>query len=119
MANVAMNRVGKGEWAGYKTVAEICANTGFDAYEDKNYAACMNYLNNRDGSNAFYEQVISEVLPIYTRTAADITGGCQLYYTPAAMKEDMPTPDWDFNRLVEVNIPGVDPYYEGKFYKYK
>ena len=49
----------------------------------------------------------------------DITEGCQLYYTPAAMNPAGAIPSWDFSILTEVSILGVDTYYEGKFYKYK
>jgi len=116
MANVAINRVGSREWSKYTTVAEICQFTGFDGYGSKNYQACMTYLNSRDGSNATYEAIILDVMAAYDN---DITGGAQLYYTPAAMKPAGSTPNWNFSVLTEVSIPGVDPYYEGRFYKYK
>ena len=116
MANVAINRVGSREWSEYTTVAEICQFTGFDGYGDENYQACMTYLNSRDGSNATYEAVIWDVMAAYDN---DITGGAQLYYTPATMKPAGSRPNWDFDVLTEVTISGVDPYYEGRFYKYK
>ena len=116
MANVAINRVGSREWSKYTTVAEICQFTGFDGYGNKNYQACMTYLNSRDGSNATYEAIIWDVMAAYDN---DITGGAQLYYTPAAMKPAGSSPNWNFSVLTEVNIPGVDPYYEGRFYKYR
>lgn len=49
---------------------------------------------------------------------SDITGGCQLYFTPAAMKPAGSVAHWNFSILTEVIIPGVDFYYEGRFYKY-
>ena len=120
MANVIMNRIGKREWSRYKTAAEICQYTGFDGYGNNNYKKCMEYLNNRDGSNQTYEQIINEILPIYKNPVAnDITGGCQLYYTPAAMKPTGSKPDWNYNVIEEVSIAGVDSYYEGVFYRYK
>ena len=119
IANVIVNRVGSREWKDYTTVSEICANTGFDAYDDNNYWSCMEYLDNRDYSNDYYEQVISEVMPIYNREVNDITNGAQLYYTPATMVPEGSTPNWDFDALEEVTIDGVDPYYEARFYKYK
>ncbi len=119
MANVIMNRVGKREWSKYKTVADICANTGFDGYGDANYNACMAYLNKRDGSNKTYEKIIAEVIPIYNGEVADITGGCQLYFTPAAMRPPGRMPNWNFDVIEEVEISGVDTYYEGRFYRYK
>jgi len=77
----------------------------------------MNYLNNRDGSNAIYESIIWDVMSAY---CYDITDGAQLYYTPAAMTNATKTPNgWNFNLLTEVNVYGVDPYYEGRFYRYK
>ena len=119
MANVVMNRIGVREWSKYNTVSEICAYTGFDGYGDTNYEACMAYLNERDGSNMLYESIIAEVIPIYRGEIADITEGCQLYYTPAAMRPAGSSPSWNFNVLEEILIPGVDPYYEGRFFKYR
>lgn len=115
MANVALNRVGQREWARYKSVTEICQHTGFDGYGTSNYWACMNYLNHRDGENSTYEGIVWDVLAAYN---TDITGGCQLYFTPAAMTNASGFPAWNFNNLVEVTIAGVDSYYEGRFYKY-
>ena len=115
MANVALNRVGKREWSKYTTVAEICKYSGFDGYGSKNYWKCMEYLNNRDGSNSVYETIIGDVLNAYN---FDITNGCQLYYTPAAMKPTGRVPNWNFNLLTEIPISGVDPFFEGRFYKY-
>ena len=69
----------------------------------------------RDGSNATYEAIIWDVMAAYE---SDITGGCQLYYTPAVMDPPGSAPNWNFNILTEVVIQGVDPYYEGRFYKY-
>ena len=115
MANVALNRVGSREWSKYKTEADICKETGFDGYGGKNYQQCMDYLNNRDFSNKVYEQVIWDVMKAYSY---DITDGCQLYYTPAAMSPAGSVPKWNFGLLTEVSIPGVDPYYEARFFKY-
>ena len=115
MANVALNRVGSREWSEHKTVAEVCQYTGFDGFGDENYQACMAYLNERDGSNSTYEAIIYDVMTAYE---VDITNGCQLYYTPAAMSPPGSEPDWNFDILSEVTINGVDPYYEGRFYRY-
>ena len=116
MANVALNRVGKREWKKYKTVAEVCEKSGFDGYGDDNYDACMEYLNNRDYSNKTYESIILSVMKAY---CWDITQGCQLYYTPAAMKPEGSAPKWNFSLLEEVDVPGVNKEYEGRFFKYK
>lgn len=115
MANVALNRVGKREWARYTSVIEICQFTGFDGYGDRNYTACMEYLNNRDRSNSTYEAIIWDVLSAYE---SDITNGCQLYYTPAAMQGSK-RPNWNFSLLEEEYIYGVDSEYEGRFFRYK
>ena len=115
MANVALNRVGLREWSNYKSVSEICAYTHFDGYNTRDYHACMNYLNNRDFSNTTYESIIWDVSKAYLY---DITNGCQLYYTPAAMDPPGSLPYWNFSILTEVNIPNVDTYYEGRFFKY-
>jgi len=119
MANVAVNRVGKRECSKYITVADICKFSGFDGYGNGDYTACMAYLDARDGRNATYEAIIADVLPVYYGEVIDITGGCQLYYTPASMVPPGSSPKWDFNVITEVIIPGVDSYYEGRFYKYK
>lgn len=37
---------------------------------------------------------------------------------PAAMVPAGSSPDWNFDVLTEVTIPGVDVYYEGRFYRY-
>ena len=116
MANVVLNRVGQREWSQYSSVAEICQYTGFDGYGNENYEECLKYLNNRDGSNKTYEAIIWDVMTAYSN---DITNGCQLYYTPAAMTNASGVPNWNFDVLIEVNITGIDPYYEGRFYKYR
>ena len=116
MANVALNRVGEREWKKYNNVIEVCAHSGFDGYGDKNYRTCMNYLEERDYTNSTYEAIIWDVMSAYTE---DITDGCQLYYTPAAMRPSGSKPSWNFSLLTEVLIDGVDPYQEGRFYKYK
>ena len=116
MANVALNCVGQREWARYHSVAQICQYTGFDGYGTNNYYACMTYLNNRDGNNGMYEQIVWDVLAAYN---SDITNGCQLYFTPAAMGNPGAFPnDWNRSVLEEVEIFGVDPYYEGRFFRY-
>ena len=115
MANVALNRVGSREWEHLTNVAEVCKYSGFNGYGDYNYYQCMEYLNNRDFSDKTYESIIWSVMKAYSW---DITDGCQLYYTPAAMSPPGSKPDWNFGKLEEVYIPGVDLYYEGIFFKY-
>jgi len=118
IACVIMNRVGQREWASYQTAGDVCAYSGFSAHGSYNYQECMKYLDNRDGSNQLIEELISQVMPIYTGELPDITGGAQLFYTPAAMKPHTEL-RWNFNLLEEVIISGVDPYFEGRFYRYK
>jgi hypothetical protein len=59
------------------------------------------------------------VLPVYNGEVTDNTFGCQLYYTPAARRPPGSKPAWDFSVIEEVTVSGVDPYYEGQFYRYK
>jgi len=98
------------------STAQISWIPGFDGHGDANYKKCMNYLNNRDGSNSTYEAIIWDVMTAHDN---DITNGCQFYYTPAVMSNASGIPNWNFDVLMEVTIPGVDSYYEGRFYKYK
>ena len=118
VACVIMNRIGQREWARFQTAGDVCAYSGFSAHGSYNYLECMKYLDNRDGSNQQIEELISQVLPIYTGEISDITGGAQLFYTPAAMKPHTQL-GWNFGLLEEVIISGVDPYFEGRFYRYK
>ena len=119
VACVIMNRIGQREWENYKSAAEICAYTGFTAYGNAHFKECMDYLNRRDGSNALVEEIISQVLPIYLGEIPDITGGAQIFYTPAAMSPNRTELGWNPSLLQEVIISGVDPYYEARFFRYK
>lgn len=119
VACVIMNRIGQREWEKYKSAAEICAYTGFTAYGNAHFKECMDYLNRRDGSNALVEEIISQVLPIYLGEIPDITGGAQIFYTPAAMSPHRTDLGWNSSLLQEVIISGVDPYYEARFFRYK
>ena len=65
------------------------------------------------------EQIIQDVMPIYCGEAEDFTMGAQLFYTPSAMEPGKQSPGWNFDLLEEVIIPGIDPYYEGRFFRYK
>lgn len=118
IACVIMNRIGQREWARFQTAGEVCAFSGFSAHGSYNYQECMKYLDNRDGSNQQIEELISQVLPIYTGELPDITGGAQLFYTPAAMRPHTEL-HWNFGLLEEVILSGVDPYFEGRFFRYK
>jgi hypothetical protein len=128
IANVVMNRVGKGEWEKQDTVDKVIKNTGFDAYSDQNepYRTAMSYLDNRDGSNQDIERLIKVALPVYNRETPDITGGAVLYYSPQTQaishvkRPDLydEIPDWDFNKLEEVKVPGTEQD-DFKFFRYK
>ena len=118
VACVIMNRIGQREWTRFQTAEDVCAYSGFSAYGSYNYQECMKYLENRDGSNLVIEELISQVMPVYTGELPDITGGAQLFYTPAAMKPHTEL-RWNFGLLEEVIISGIDPYFEGRFYRYK
>ena len=119
IAHVIMNRICSREWAYRWNAAAVCAYSGFDGYESEDYMACMKYLEERDGSNIEYEQIIQDVMPIYCGEAEDFTMGAQLFYTPSAMEPGKQSPGWNFDLLEEVIIPGIDPYYEGRFFRYK
>ncbi len=119
MAFVAMNRIHGKDWATYDNVADICKYTGFSGYGSANYYLCMDYLNNRDRSNSFYETIITDVIMVYNHDITDFTCGSVLYFTPAAMKPLGSIPYWNYSELEEILIEGVDTYYEGRFYRYK
>ncbi|MEL4106285.1 kelch repeat-containing protein [Oscillospiraceae bacterium WX1] len=129
VANVIMNRVGTREWKKYDTVTKVIKYTGFDAYTYPNsaYKAAMNYLNNRDGSNAKLESLIKIVLDVYNGGTPDNTNGAVLYYSPRAMEalhdrdpKQYPNtkPSWNFDVLQEVTVKGAEKD-DFKFYKYK
>lgn len=86
VANVIMNRVGNREWKKHNTVTKVIQNSGFDAYTNPNdpYRTAEKYLNNRDGSNAKQEKLISFVLDVYDRKFVNNTNGAVLYYSPKA-----------------------------------
>ena len=119
VACVIMNRIGQREWERFTCASEICAYTGFTAYGNAHFQECMDYLNERDGSNLRIEEIISEVMPVYTGEISDITGGAQIFYTPAAMRPNKKDLGWNPALLREVIISGIDPYFEGRFFKYK
>ena len=73
VAWVIVNRVGHREWRKYDNVTDIIIHTGFDGYNSRQYNECMKYLENRDGSNKLYEEVISAVMPVYFYEMDDVT----------------------------------------------
>lgn len=64
---------------------------------------------------ATHAVILWDVMAAYE---SDITGGCQLYFAPAAMQPAGSMLNGNFSILTEVIISGVDSYYEGRFYKY-
>lgn len=80
----------------------------YSSYKGTLYQKCMNYLDNRDGSNKVYENIISTSLKVGYRIVSDSTSDSVLFYSPKSMKNGLPPKDWDFNKLKEVNVYGVD-----------
>ncbi|WP_010681102.1 RHS repeat-associated core domain-containing protein, partial [Acetivibrio cellulolyticus] len=129
VANVIMNRVGTREWKKYDTVTKVIKNSGFDAYTNPNdpYKTAEKYLNNRDGSNAKLEKLISIVLDVYNGKSEDNTNGAVLYYSPkaqAALHKKFPksypslVPPWVNDKVQEVKVSGAEKD-DFKFYRYK
>ena len=112
---VMMNRIGHREWRKYDNVYDIIVNTGFNGYGDPLYNDCMAYLNNRDGSNKLYEELINTVMPVYHREMDDPTFFSTMYYTP---REGRGAPSFSTSpRVTEVFIEGVNPE-KLRFYRY-
>jgi hypothetical protein len=64
----------------------ITQKNQYGAYKNKNkpYRDCMDYLNNRDGSNKVIEELIGNVMPIYHyydgNEKHDLSLGAEIYY---------------------------------------
>ena len=102
-----------------KVFEVISAPYQFSGYLDNNYNACMQYLNNRDGKNTNYENIINNVIPIYLGKVSDITNGCTMYYSPRSMVPPGSTPPWNFSILEEVFVAGIDDPWYFRFYRNK
>jgi len=124
VGNVIMNRVSdnKHEWKNLNSVSDVIKEPwAFTSYTRKEpqYALTMEYLNNRTGESALYEDLISTVLPVYNRSVEDNTGGAQLFYSPGAMVPRGSIPPWSISsEVVELKVPGISAN-NFRFYKYK
>lgn len=108
----------------------VIANTGFDAYTQKNkpYKNAFNYLNDPSAkSNGTLEKLRAAVAPIYLGTERDTTNGAILYYSPKAQASlhlskpslyTRSTPNWVNSKVQEVTIKGTEKD-DFKFYRYK
>ena len=67
----------------------------------------MNYLDNRDGSNKVYENIISTSLKVGYRIVSDSTSNSVLFYSPKNMPNGL-RPNWNYSLLKEVTVSGVD-----------
>ena len=75
----------------------------------------MEYLNNKDGSNRLYEEVISSVMPVYFLDISDTTNYATMFYSPNRAKK---IPGFaNSSKTEEVFIEGVDSQFF-RFYKY-
>ena len=122
VANIIQNRWNdkRDSWSNVSSIAQIVANKAqFNAYEGTLYYQCMNYLDNRTGSNALYEELIETVMPYYMLEGEDILDGAVLYYSPKSMVPAGATTGWENNsQLEEVFVAGIDSN-SFRFYKYK
>ena len=128
IAYAIMNRVDDTihEWYNLHTVtAVIQSPQAFSSYygQSTQYLRALNYLNNRTWDNEDYEKLIYEelinvVLPIYNRESQDITGGVQIFYSPNAMSTPGSRPEYEYEKLEEIIIPGIDSW-DFRFFKYR
>ncbi len=131
IAWVMKNRIGKLEWAKFRTIKEIIEKTGFDAYTQrtKQFEKSYMYLANRKTAapDSTIESIIYALEGIYNGTDSDITYGAVLYYSPKAQvnlhkkKPNMynEKPSWNFDRIEEVTVKGLLATDDFKFYRYK
>jgi len=130
VAHTIMNRFEYREWKKYKTIHELIAGSGFDAFTQRNipYARAYSYFSKERlvGTNNRLEDFYAALLPIYERTefAHD---RYVLYYSPKAqafLHNKNPQqytrikPKWAESPLVmEVKVPGCEKD-DFAFYKY-
>jgi len=123
IGHVIMNRVAdrKHEWKEFNTVTKVIQQPwAFTCYtrQETEYVKAKKYLDNRTKTNELYEELIRVALPIYNNTTTDTTKGAQLYYSPDSMDPPGTKPLWDFDKLVEITISGINSN-DFRFYKYK
>ena len=128
IANTIMNRVQSKRFK-YNSASDVIKYSGFDAYGSSLYNDALTYLNNRDGGidrNDLIEHIIEVVMPVYIGVTEDITEGVVLFYSTetqkAAHKKNpqkyKEVPDWNWNELEEVIIPGSEND-DFRFFRYK
>ena len=129
VAQVIMNRLNekRDAWRYAENVTDIISDKSqFNAYGGKNYNLAMSYLNNRDGTNQKYENIILTVLPYYYQTI-NLSGleRVVLFFSPKSMgfvdsEKTIPrVPNYATSPLVEeVFLPGID-YDTFRFFRYK
>ena len=67
-------------WSNAKTVSDILIKSQYNAVESNQYNQCMTYLNNRDGTNQSYEDLINAVIPVYDGIESDFTAGAHYIF---------------------------------------
>jgi len=82
VAHTIMNRFyePRDRWRHVTSVSDVLIWEQFRGIGGNQYILCMNYLNNRDGSNVLYENLIDTVIPIYYGQEADFTGGAHFIF---------------------------------------
>ena len=82
VAHTIMNRLNEPRdvWSNASTVSDILVKNQYNAVESNQYNQCMTYLNNRDGTNQSYEDLINAVIPIYDGLESDFTGGAHYIF---------------------------------------
>lgn len=130
IASVILNRVGVREWRKHKTPLAVIANTGFDAFTQRNgpYQAAYSvglhrmYMLTHDSP---YARLQEAVTPIYEGKEPRTTDA-QLYYSPlaqAALHAKKPrtwpkAPRWNFDLLEQVQVFGAEKD-DFAFFRYK
>ncbi|SES72127.1 RHS repeat domain-containing protein [[Clostridium] polysaccharolyticum] len=80
----------------------------YSSYKGPLYQKCMRYLNSRDGSSQLYENIITTSLKVAYRIVSDSTSDRVLFYSPQSMEDGLPPKTWNFSKLKEVTVNGVD-----------
>jgi RHS repeat-associated protein len=127
VGNVIMNRVDSREWSSYDTPGDVIRNSGFDAYTFQNgpFRSAWADLNG-ESSNPVVRRMAEVLSPIYLGISIDITDGAVLYYSPAAQSalhqrnpQMYPAqPRWNFGIIERVDVPGLAPSDDFRFYRY-
>jgi len=137
IGSVIMNRVGNKRFANDLTeghapqdIVAVIKTGGFDAYKDRTsqFLKAKKYLENphENTSPPHLKSLILAVKPIYNNKHA-VTTEAVMYYSPKAQhalhrkkpqKYDE-VPDWDFDEIKELTIPGMNISDDFLFYRYK